>query len=256
MHNPKVSVALAFLILAFLCPAAATAASVAGRDMADAANNFLAALNPEQKTKATYEFKDDERFDWHFIPKARKGLPFKEMTPPQRLLAHALLNSALSQRGYMKAVSIMSLEQILYEVENKSPTRDADLYFVTIFGQPGKAAWGWRVEGHHLSLNFSLQDDQVAAVTPLFFGANPAQIQSGPRKGLRVLGGEEDLARKLVSSLTEEQRKAAIVTGETPRDIISGNSRKAKMLEPMGIAAAALTKPQQQMLFTLIKEYV
>src|SRR5438445_5460318 len=136
MHNPKVSAAFIFLIVSFLCPAAAPA-SVPGRDMADAANNFLAALNPEQKTKATYEFKDDERFDWHFIPKARKGLPFKEMTPPQRLLAHALLNSALSQRGYMQAVSIMSLEQILYEVENKSPNRDAERYFLTIFGTPG-----------------------------------------------------------------------------------------------------------------------
>src|SRR2546421_12767016 len=135
MHNPKVSVALAFLILAFLCPAAAPA-SAPGRDMADAANNFLAALNPEQKTKATYEFRDDERFDWHFVPKARKGLPLKDMTPPQRLLAHALLNSGLSQRGYMKATTIMSLEQILYDLENRAPSRDADLYFVTIFGQP------------------------------------------------------------------------------------------------------------------------
>src|SRR5438477_12945859 len=120
------------LVLAcvFFIPACALAASP-GSEIAGAANNFLASLTPDQKAKATYEFKDDERFDWHFIPKPRKGLPFKEMTSPQRLLAHALLNSGLSQRGYMKATTIMSLEQILYEVENRSPTRDADLYFVT-----------------------------------------------------------------------------------------------------------------------------
>src|SRR5439155_19147866 len=160
---------------------------------------------PDQKAKAFFEFKDDEGFDWHFIPKPRKGLPFQEMTSPQRLLAHALLNTGLSQRGYLKAATIMSLEQILYDLEDKAPHRDTDLYFVTVFGQPGtKAPWGWRVEGHHLSLNFSLNGEQVLSVTPSFFGANPAQIQTGPRKGLRVLGGEEDLARNLASSLSPD----------------------------------------------------
>src|SRR5882672_866756 len=194
MCNPKRPGLL--ILLAFLLPQLFSFeifAQSPANEMAEAANNFLAALTPDQKAKATFEFKDDQRFDWHFVPKVRKGLAFKDMTSPQRLLAQALLNSGLSQRGYMKAASIMSLEQILYEVENKSPTRDADLYFVTVFGQPGNAPWGWRVEGHHLSLNFAVAADQVLSVTPSFFGANPAQIQNGPRKGLRVLGGEEDL---------------------------------------------------------------
>src|SRR6266478_8758514 len=145
------------------------------QEMAAAANNLLAALTPEQKGKAVFEFKDDERFDWHFIPKSRKGLPFGEMSSPQRLLAHALLGSGLSQRGYMKATTIMSLEQILYDLEDRAPHRDANLYFLTVFGQPGKEAWGWRVEGHHLSLNFTVEGEQVLAVTPSFFGANPAK---------------------------------------------------------------------------------
>jgi hypothetical protein len=225
-------------------------------EMAESANNFLAALTPPQKAKAFYDFKDGERFDWHFIPKERKGLPFKEMTPPQRLLGHALLSSGLSQRGYMTATTIMSLEQILYDLENQSPNRDAELYFVTIFGQPGSASWGWRVEGHHLSLNFTVADDQVLSVTPSFFGANPVQIPSGPRKGQRTLGVEEDLGRKLVKSLNDEQRGSAIITNVAPRDIITGADRKARFLEPVGIAAANLTPPQQELLLSLIKEYV
>jgi hypothetical protein len=156
----------------------------------------------------------------------------------------------------MKATSIMSLEQILYEVENKSPNRDSDLYFVTLFGQPGDARWGWRVEGHHLSLNFTVGTDQVLGVTPSFYGANPAQILSGPRKGLRVLGGEEDLARKLVTSFNDDQRTLAVITNVAPRDIITGANRKAQTLEPMGIAAAKLQKSQQDMLFAVVKEYV
>jgi uncharacterized protein DUF3500 len=247
------------LFLGILCFQHLTSTVLAhspAEEMADGANNFLAALTPDQKAKAVFEFKDNERFDWHFIPKERKGLAFKDMTPPQRLLAHALLSSGLSQRGYMTATTIMSLEQILYDLENQAPSRDADLYFVTIFGQPGKASWGWRVEGHHLSLNFAIADDQVLSVTPSFFGANPAQILSGPRKGLRVLGGEEDLARKLVTSLNGEQRRSGIITNIAPRDIITGADRKAKALEPMGIVASELTKPQQELLFAVVKEYV
>ena len=187
MRYPKTLRSLSESLLCFQLFTLPAFAHSPAQEMADAANNFIAALTPDQKAKAIFDFKDQERFDWHFIPKPRKGLPFKEMTSPQRLLAHALLSTGLSQRGYMKATTIMSLEQILYDLENKAPQRDADLYFVTLFGQPGeKAAWSWRVEGHHLSLNFAVDGDQVLSVTPSFFGANPAQIQSGPRKGLRV----------------------------------------------------------------------
>jgi hypothetical protein len=254
MRCPSFLVALVTIPL--LGPSAVTAAPSPGREMADAANHFQASLTPEQKAKATYEFKDDERFDWHFIPKPRKGLPFKEMTPPQRLLAHALLNTGLSHRGYLKATTIMSLEQILYEAENRSPNRDADGYFVTIFGTPGDAAWGWRVEGHHLSLNFALNSETLLAVTPLFMGANPAEIKSGPRKGLRVLGGEEDLGRTLVNSLDDSQRTSAVLTNTAPRDIITGNNRKATALEPLGIEASKLNDDQKQMLVTVIREYL
>jgi hypothetical protein len=247
---------LATLLSFLLISTTGLKGSSPAREMADAANNFLAALTSDQKGKAFYEFKDEQRFDWHFVPKPRKGLPLKEMTSPQRLLAHALLSSGLSQRGYMKATTIMSLEQILYEIENKSPTRDADLYYVTIFGQPGKGAWGWRVEGHHLSLNFSLLDDRVLSVTPSFLGTNPAQIQMGPRKGLRILGGEEDLARQLAKSLTPDQGKSAIINTEAPRDIITANDRKARALEPLGIAASQLTKVQQDVLMDLLKQYL
>ena len=151
------------------------AVSSPAQDMTDAAANFLAALTPEEKTKASFEFKDEERFDWHFIPKSRKGLPIKDMTSPQRLLAHALLNSGLSQRGYLKATTIMSLEQILYNIK-ANPAKFQVIFLFRFSGTPGSGSWGWRVEGHHLSLNFTLNGAQVVAVTPSFFGANPARF--------------------------------------------------------------------------------
>ena len=248
------------LQLGFLSARAHTAADaqVVAEEMAAAANNFLATLNTDQAAKAKYPLADNERFNWHFIPRERKGLPLKEMTPEQKHLAHALLNTAMSHRGYLKASTIMSLEPVLRDLEQgKGPTRDPELYFVTIFGAPDpKGTWGWRVEGHHLALNFMLVEGKEVSVTPSFLGSNPGEIREGPRKGLRVLGVEEDLARQLVRSLSDEQKKVAIYTNSAPREIITGNDRQAKALNPMGISSAKLNKAQTELLWRVIKEYV
>jgi Protein of unknown function (DUF3500) len=229
-----------------------------GEEMADAANHFLAALTPEQKAKATFDLKDAERSNWNFVPLIRKGLTFKEMTPGQHLLGQALLNSALSQRGYMKAVTIMSLDDILKEMEQGSgPVRDPELYYVSIFGKPDAAGtWGWRIEGHHLSLNFVIVGGTNTTVTPSFFGSNPAEVRTGARTGLRVLGTEEDLGRQLVKSLNDGQKKIAIYTNTAPNEIITGNQRKASLLTPTGLVASKMDKAQQALLRQVIEEYV
>jgi hypothetical protein len=229
----------------------------AGEEMASAAATFLASLTAEQKSKATFEFKGDERYDWHFVPRERKGISLKELTPAQRPLAHALLNSGLSQRGYASAVTIISLEQILKEIEGgRGPARDPELYFVQVFGTPGpKGAWGWRFEGHHLSLNFTVVDGRAAAGAPNFFGTNPGEVRDGPRKGLRVLGAEEDMGRKLVKSLDDAQRKAAIFSADAPKDIITGNARKAQIEGKQGLPFTQLTPPQRQQLAALVELY-
>jgi hypothetical protein len=227
-------------------------------EMAGAAANLLAALTPDQQGKAFFELKHDERINWHFIPKPRKGLPFKEMTPGQQRLAHALLSTGMSQRGYMKSTTIMSLEDILKETEQgRGPNRDPEMYFVSIFGKPDpKGTWGWRVEGHHLALNFTIVKGEHISVTPSFFGDNPAEVKTGPRQGLRTLAAEEDLARQLVQSLTDEQKKVAIYTNTAPSDILTGTNRNLRPLVPGGLAAAQMTKPQTETLWDLVQEYV
>ncbi len=225
--------------------------------MAGAANAFLASLTPQQRAQATYPFSDDERFDWHFIPKPRKGLALREMTAEQKQLAHALLAAGLSQQGYIKAVSIMSLEQVLKIMEGgKGPMRDPEGYFFTVFGEPSATGtWGYRVEGHHVSENFTIVNGQVQGA-PSFFGSNPAEIMEGPRKGLRVLAREEDLGRQLVKSLNADQKKTAILSKEAPKDILTEASRKAALNgQPSGIEASQLTAPQRAILQTLLDEY-
>ena len=196
-------------------------AAKAAREMAGAAKNLWASLTPDQKLKIGFEFNDVLRYDWHFIPRPRKGLPLKEMSGEQKALAHALLASGLSQSGYIKAETIISLEQILASIEKgKGPVRDPELYFFNIFGNPdspsSKEPWGWRLEGHHLALNFTIVGDKGVAGGPTFMGTNPAEVRDGPRQGLRILAEEEELARKLVKSLNEGQRKKAVVAEAAP----------------------------------------
>jgi hypothetical protein len=227
--------------------------------MLRAANRFVGALDEGQRTKAQFEFKDNERGNWHFIPKSRKGLPIKEMNSDQRKLALALLASGLSSHGYEKATSIMNLETILHDLEGaaRKLPRDPELYYFSVFGKPGpKDTWGWRVEGHHLSANFTVVDGQLVAGTPSFMGVNPGEVRAGPRKGLRILAEEEDTGRELLKSLSPELRKKAIFTETAPKEIITEAKRKVEPLEKEGLGADQLDAAQKQMLLHLIKIYV
>jgi Protein of unknown function (DUF3500) len=232
----------------------------ASREMAGAAKNLWASLTPDQKLKIGFEFKDALRHDWHFIPRPRKGLPLKEMSGEQKALAHALLASGLSQSGYIKAETIISLEQILASIEKgKGPVRDTELYYFNIFGHPdssdSKQPWGWRLEGHHLALNFTIVGDKGVVGGPTFMGTNPAEVKAGPRQGLRILAEEEELARKLVKSMDEGQRKKAVVLEKAPADIISMAARKATPLKPAGILMTDLSSEQKELLNSIVVLY-
>jgi hypothetical protein len=226
--------------------------------MSNAAHALLNSLTPEQKAIAVFDFNNEERLNWHFIPRERKGLSYKKMTHEQRPLAMALLNASLSQQGYIKATSIMSLEEILKIQEKNTPPgrRDPENYFFSIFGSPSEnGTWGFRFEGHHVAMNFTIVNNKVAS-SPMFYGTNPAEVKEGPRKGLRVLGYEEDLGRELVKSLTPEQRKVAIVAEVALKDIITMASRKAALEgQPSGLSAAKMTAKQRALLQNLLEEY-
>jgi hypothetical protein len=250
---------MTFFDAMLLIPVLAVRGHPAAEAMSGAARKFLDALSAEQRAKAAFEFKADERFNWQFVPIARKGLTFKEMTVEQRPLALALLRTGLSEMGYQKATNIFSLEPILAELEGPSRRipRDPELYHVFVFGQPDpKGTWSWRVEGHHFSASFTVVKGQFLASTPSFMGSNPAEVRQGPRSGLRVLAGEEDRARELVKALDSEQRKLAVLSNTAPREIITENKRRVQLLEPVGIVASRLNRSQRQLLMKLIEEYV
>jgi hypothetical protein len=243
--------------------------------MATAATKFLGALSAEQRQKATFAFDNTaERQHWHFIPTGpapmfpRNGLTIKEMSQPQRVLAHDLVKGGLSQRGYLTASAIMDLETVLgaLEAEQRAAAaqpprtapivRDPEGYFFSVFGTPSTHdTWGWRVEGHHISLNFTVVNGTMVAGSPAFFGSNPAEVRGGPKKGLRILGAEEDAARALLAALDASQREKAIINTVAPGDMLTMANVDIKPLSPLGIGADAMNASQRDLLMKLIDVY-
>jgi hypothetical protein len=257
-----VSRALFVLTGCVLVPVALNSApSAAARSMTDAATAFLADLNAEQKSKASFTFEDDSRFEFRFTPRARTGLPLKEMTAPQRTRAQALLKTGLSMRGFTTAMAIIDLENVLKAIEPprtgpNAIVRDPELYFVSIYGTPGKSPWGWKFEGHHVAVNFTVVDDKPVVFSPSFFGSNPAVVREGPKQGTRVLRDEEEAARALMAAFDESQRSTAIFDVTAPREMITGESREAKALEPVGLTYGAMTPAQRRLFEKVLDVYL
>jgi uncharacterized protein DUF3500 len=266
LKSPRLVVTTACL-LAWL--GAVRAAERSPAAMAEAAGKFLAGLSADQRQQATFAFDSSERVHWGFVPTEifkRNGLTIQTMTEPQRKLAHDLLRTGLSQQGYLTATSIMELETVLRAIEDagggdarpgaQRMIRDPVRYFFSVFGTPSaRGSWGWRVEGHHVSLNFTIVNGTVVAASPSFFGSNPAEVRAGPKKGLRILAAEEDSARALLMALDQPQRARAVINTTAPGDIVTVNSPKIDPLSPAGIAAAELRPDQRGLLMKVIDAY-
>ncbi len=235
-------------------------ADIAGR-MAEAATNFLAALDASSRVKAVIDFGDSaERENWHYIPRDRAGLALKEMDDKLRELTYSLVATGVSAQGYDKVKTIIGLEPILAEVEGvgRRFPRDPELYYLSVFGDPGDdAPWGWRFEGHHISLNYTLVDRRMVGPTPLFFGSNPAEVRHGECEGLRALKEEEDLGRQLLHELDGVQKAVAVVSIEAPGDILTTNvSYVRDEVEPEGLSSTEMTAAQREILNALVEVYV
>ena len=228
----------------------------AAAKMRAAAERLVAALPETGRAQAVRPFEDGDRLDWHYTPRSRNGISLKELDRAGREAVHDLLRAALSASGYRKVVNIIELELVLREIETFGWMRDPERYHLTVYGAPDAAKrWGWRFEGHHLSLNFTLAGDKMAVDTPSFFGANPAAVASGPRKGLRALGEEHDAGWALLESLGDAQRREAVISERSYGDIITRNRARVEPLDGAGIPAAKLDERQRALLWKLVETY-
>lgn len=230
--------------------------SAVATGMRAAAEALVAAADARQRSRLVLPFADAARTDWHYTPRSRPGLALAELDAGQRDAVHRLLRTALSAVGHRKVVNIIELELVLREIETFGLLRDPGKYFIVFFGAPdARTPWGWRFEGHHLSLSFTLRGDAGVATTPSFFGANPAEVRRGAKSGLRVLAAEEEEARRLLAMLDEGQRRAAIVDSRTYGDIVTGAKDRVSPLDNRGLEARAMTEPQRAQLRKVIEVY-
>ena len=224
------------------------------RRIADAATRFLAGLDESQRRQAVIAFDAPNRLDWHYIPRSRQGLPLSALSPAQAASARALLASVLNERGLQALDNVRLVEGVLREQQGSF--RDPDRYYVSVFGTPGTFPWVWRFEGHHLSFNVSLPAAGRIAVTPFFLGSHPATVRDGPHKGLRPLGPAEDLARQLMASLGEQQRRTAIIADRSFGEIVASPQREADLGSPRGLEIAELDGAARRLVEALVDRFV
>jgi hypothetical protein len=255
---------LAILLFSFVCilnfACHSQTKEPALNPMAIAAKNFLQSLTTEQKAKAQFSFDDPERYHWNYVPMARKGIVLKELNTTQRNAAMSLMHTALSEEGFQKTRSIMELETILKVLENRPPDddrRDPEKYYFSIFGNPAAdAVWGWRLEGHHVSFNFSSDTKKIVSGTPGFLGSNPAVVLSGPEKGKEILKDEAALGFALLHSMDNPQKQKTIINTIAPADIVTDSSRKVMLTKTEGILYSELNAAQQKILMRLLLVYI
>jgi len=227
------------------------------RDMARAAGAWLAALDQRQQREARLEWTSRLREAWHYVPRSRPGVALRAMNAVQTAAAWDLLGSLLSARGIDQVRGQLTIERILGELSGSPSFRDPGNYSLVVFGDPaGSAPWAWRFEGHHLSLSVLVAPGHGVAVTPLFFGANPAQVPRGhAHGGFRLIGAEEDAAFSLIQSLDGALRTQAVIADRSLGDIVSGPGRELDLKRFEGVPLARLNEAQRGGILRILELY-
>jgi hypothetical protein len=185
------------------------------------------ALTTEHQDRLVVPFADENRTHWNFLPESgrgRRGIALRELGHRENLLVHRLVASCLSLEGYARFLTVVNLEHLLREIDQPrlgqvvAEFRDPGAYFLTFFDPPQPdATWGWRLVGHHVSLNFTILGQERIVSTPCLFGSEPGRF--GP---IRPLAEEEDLGFAMLGSLDDAQRETAIIHPVSPPDFATG----------------------------------
>lgn len=243
-------------------------------EIKQAAASFINSLDPLQKRSALFAFNDTARIKWNNLPvglRARTGISIGNMNDDQRKLLHRILSESLSSQGYLKATGIMHLDNLInwyYDsLYYKKVINDTIYnlvrgllwthrnYYLAFFGQPADSLWGYKLEGHHLSVNFTFSNNKLS-VTPFFVGTDPAEYPLSEYAGWRVLGQEEDLGIQLIRLLSHAQQKKATMSSDVPGDIITAAESGKRLVDDWGIKASEMTKQQKAILQYIIREFV
>ncbi len=244
------------------------------KEIKQAAVSLYNSFNQMQQIAGVLSFNDTARLKWNNLPvglRSRVGVSIGNMSDEQRKLVHRILSVSLSSQGYLKATGIMHLDNLLnsyydslfYKKEINDTTHAFVMsllwshrnYYFAFFGKPADDVWGYKLEGHHLSINFTFVHNQLS-VTPFFVGTDPAEYQSSEYAGWRVLGQEEDLGIKLIHLLNSAQQKKATMSTAVPKDIITAAESGKRLVDNWGITGAEMNAEQKAVLQYIIREFV
>jgi Protein of unknown function (DUF3500) len=225
--------------------------------LTEAARALAESLDERQRTTALRAIADDDlRHRWSYVPGPRAGVLLGDLGRAGRKAVHHLLASVLSPHAYAQVATIMALEDVLDHREGGDRDRHQGDYSLVLFGTPGADPWGWRFEGHHISVNVVVVDGRVSA-TPFFLGANPAHTTYGGLTVVRPLALEEELPRQLLDRMGAEHRLTAVVSDHAPDDLRTRNARRlGSALEPVGIAMSDLTGEARDLFARLVRYYL
>jgi hypothetical protein len=234
----------------------AMAPAVAG-EMTKATSAWLSLLDNAQRAASHFPWDDPRRMDWYYAPRSRPGVTLGEMNAAQTAATWDLLGTLLSARGLAQARGQLMVEGILGELTNNPSFRDPGNYALVLFGDPaGSDPWSWRIEGHHLVLNTVVAPGHGVAVTPNFFGANPARVPSGHHHhGFRLLGAEEDAAFGLIRSIEGDLRGQVLIGNRSLGDIIAGPGREDILKSYEGAPLSRLNTAQQAGVVHILELY-
>lgn len=224
-----------------------------------AANAFLDSLTEEQRTAVMFDFEDEtQRENWSNFPTGlfeRAGISYGEMTDAQRELALTLMQAALSDEGYQKLYDAMIGDEILLQTSGSSQlVFGIAEYYISFLGEPSATdAWILQWGGHHFALNVTFAGTEES-LAPSHTGCQPCTYIIDDRE-VSVLGDEYMLARELVNSLDADLQEQAILDYSVT-NLVAGPGEANVVLEPEGVSAAEMTAEQQELLLSVVAEWV
>jgi len=220
---------------------------------------FIALLSPEESAAARFPFGGEVQAAWNFMGAGgfiKPGLRLEQMSANQKTAAWDILSAVLSLRGIEKVRDVMALQQVLIEMGSSPNARSAERYAFAIFGEPAAdQTWAFRLEGHHLSLTFNVENDQFTGITPSSFSVNPNRVSEGSRNGLITLKREDDLARKLAADLTGPVKDRAMIMPDPFRNVRALAGREQPFETREGVPVSDLALAQRDLLVEITDAY-
>ena len=228
-------------------------------DLLAAVRKFMNRLEPDKLKAASFAWNGPEWQSWNYFGVGgftKPGLRLEQMSVAQKEAAWGIVGVLMSPTGLAKTRNVMLLQDILAASGNRAGERSSEQFSFSVFGTPAETgAWGFRLEGHHLTHSIAVRDNRIISVTPASFSALPNRVTAGKHAGLVTLRDEEALARRLVGDLAPKLQARARASDTALGNILSYAGRERSNVQRVGLPAAELGSAQRDLLGQLVETF-